>query len=99
MILSVEFAVQDSRRHAAGVCAGGVWQEQSSPGGTEDYRADRSTQGPKRPAGNIKMTLNECSWLIRFTRQIASRYKPLLSVRISRGQIPGFVSAKSICIF
>ena len=39
----------NSRRRAAGVCAGGAWQERSSPGGSEDCRVDRSTPGLKRP--------------------------------------------------
>lgn len=43
------FARWNSRRRAAGVCAGGAWQERSSPGGSEDCRADRSTPGLKRP--------------------------------------------------
>lgn len=46
---STVFAILNSRRHAAGVCAGGVWQERSSPGGSEDCRVDRSTPGLKRP--------------------------------------------------
>lgn len=48
--LLMAFAMWNSRRHAAGVCAGGAWQEQSSPGGSEDCRVDRSTPGLKRPA-------------------------------------------------
>lgn len=39
----------DLHRHAAGVYGEGAWQEQSSPGGTEDCRADKSTPGLKRP--------------------------------------------------
>lgn len=46
---STVFAIWNSHRRAAGVYAGGAWQEQSSPGGTEDYRVDRSTPGLKRP--------------------------------------------------
>lgn len=49
MFSSAVFAFQDSRRRAAGVCAGGAWQERSSPGGTEDCHADRSTPGLRRP--------------------------------------------------
>lgn len=52
------FAMWNSRRHAAGVCAGGAWQERSSPGGSEDCRVDRSTPGLKRPA---KKDVSECS--------------------------------------
>lgn len=48
----------DLHRRAAGVYAGGAWQEQSSPGGTEDCHADRSTPGLKRPG-------QECNMLLR----------------------------------
>lgn len=43
------FAVQNSHRHAAGVCAGGALQVRSSPGDSEDCRVDRSTPGLRRP--------------------------------------------------
>lgn len=43
----------NSHRRVAGVCAGGVWQEQSSPGGTEDCHADKLTPGLKRPEQQI----------------------------------------------
>ncbi len=46
---STVFAIWNSRRRAAGVCAGGAWQERSSPGGSEDCHVDRSTPGLKRP--------------------------------------------------
>lgn len=49
MFLSAVFARWDSHRHAAGVYAGGAWQEQSSPGDSEDCRVDRLTPGLKRP--------------------------------------------------
>lgn len=47
---SAVFVIWNSRRHAAGVCAGDAWQERSSPRGSEDCHVDRSTPGPRRPA-------------------------------------------------
>lgn len=47
-------AIWNSHRHAAGVCAGDAWPEQSSPGGTEDCRVDTSTPGLKRPGQTFK---------------------------------------------
>lgn len=44
----------DSHRHAAAVCAGGAWQEQSSPGGSEDCHVDRLTQGLRKPEKEIE---------------------------------------------
>lgn len=57
---SAVFAIWNSRRRAAGVCAGGAWQEQSSPGGSEDCRVDRSTPGLKRPE-RVGKRHSECS--------------------------------------
>lgn len=54
VFLSTVCAIWNSHRRAAGVCAGGAWQEQSSPGGTEDYRVDRWTRGLKRPGQIFK---------------------------------------------
>lgn len=45
----MQLCVLHSHMRAAAACAGGVWQEQSSPGGTGDCHVDMSTPGLKRP--------------------------------------------------
>lgn len=91
---------RDSRRRAAGVCAGGAWQEQSSPGGTVDYHADRSTRGPKRPGRNEKnaeirtMTQTNVSVRTGDKRPRLLTFTPVLPVS---GRRAAFVSAETLC--
>lgn len=52
------FAFGNLHRRAAGVCAVGALQEQSSPAGTEGCHADTLTPGLKRP-GQIYIKVKE----------------------------------------
>ncbi len=54
MFSSSALGFWDSHRHAAEVCAGGAWQERSSPEGSEDCRVDKLPPGLKRPGQTCK---------------------------------------------
>lgn len=53
----------NSRRRAAGVCAGGAWQVRSSPGGSGGCRADTSTPEPRRPGQTVRERRKTLEWL------------------------------------
>lgn len=77
---------RDLHRRAAGVYAGGAWQEQSSPGGTEDCHADKSTPGLKRPAQECNKWLRKsgdgstrCSKDTRWMEKDLTRFEVSIS--------------------
>lgn len=104
---STVFAIWNSHRRAAGVCAGGAWQEQSSPGDTEDCRVDRSTPGLKRPGQTCKKVaktlklMQYLRWLDAKTSHATAVWSKRFSFRISASHElrAAFVSSKSLCIF